>query len=622
MMKLEIVETTLRHLAELIATGRFEELETDTLEIKPVPANHGEWGQIHKSACAFLNTRGGIIVLGVREEGRGASRHYVFSGWKPHAEPNVKEIPSQFTDEHGHTLTLSDAFPPPMIKDFMSAQVAIVLVDELPADQKYAFYRGEAWRRLLTGDHKITASDLERQREFKEEAMQARELLPLTGMTVDDLDLEKLNEYISHLNRPQRIETLKTDLPSALPFLRRKCFVTESGVTTLGALVCGKHPQDYLGFRCQVHGYVDAPQEIARDKQDLADNILPLMESSLAYVLRNTQVGVSAQQGGRSRPQYPETLLRETINNALAHRDYSINRQVILAIEPGVHISIHNPGTFRKPLIVEWLDADPPVRRILPEAKPRNPKLADVLRVFRKWEGRGIGMATLVDLCLQNQTDLPYYRFGTDYVELYLCSGQLLDEQMERLFQSLDRYTEQKLSGTPLTNSQKLTLAYLIKSEWANEQLRYTILLTPDNNHFNEIRALESAGLVLKHPSSTPIHPVYVADRTLVRRDYTRELTEKFGADFSALDGLTKQALGVVYRSNTYSKTPGVSAKMASFSLWTSQGMSGDDIKAFDAFYRKVRRVFNKLEKAGFVKKSPNSQRTAYILDDSRNGSR
>jgi len=84
------------------------------------------------------------------------------------------------------------------------------------------------------------------------------------------------------------------------------------------------------------------------------------------------------------------------VNNALAHRDYSLDRQVILAIKPGKHIAIRNPGTFRKRLLIE-APADPiPMLRILPEAKPRNPKLADVLRVYRKWEGRGIGMATLV----------------------------------------------------------------------------------------------------------------------------------------------------------------------------------------------------------------------------------
>ncbi len=109
-------------------------------------------------------------------------------------------------------------------------------------------------------------------------------------------------------------------------------------------------------------------------------------------------------------------------------------------------------------------------------------------------------MATLVDVCLRNEMDLPHYRFHSEEVELFLCSGKLLDERMERLFQSFDGYIEGKLMGNPLSELQKLVLAYLIKSEWANEQLRYTILLTPDNNHFSELIGLEKAGLIAKPP--------------------------------------------------------------------------------------------------------------------------
>jgi ATP-dependent DNA helicase RecG len=271
-----------------------------------------------------------------------------------------------------------------------------------------------------------------------------------------------------------------------------------------------------------------------------------------------------------------------------------------LAIKPGLHIAIRNPGAFRRRLLIESLEQDVPLRRILPEAKPRNPKLADVLRVFRKWEGRGIGMATMVNLCLQNEIDLPYYRFGTDEVTLYVCTGRLLDDRMLRLFAAFDDYIGKKMHGGVLNRNQLLVLAYLIKSEWANSQIRYTILLSPDNNHFSELAALETCGLITKHSASTGMYPVYIVDRTLITKNYLPELRQQFGLKFDGLDDLHKQVLSIVYRHNHFSKKKLVSAKVASFSLWYERGEAGD-IEKFDAFYRKVRRVFNHLEKDGFV---------------------
>ena len=270
-------------------------------------------------------------------------------------------------------------------------------------------------------------------------------------------------------------------------------------------------------------------------------------------------------------------------------------------MKPGSHISVQNPGAFRAHVLIERPDDDITLRRILPEAKPRNPKLADALRVFRKWEGRGIGMATLVNLCLANEIDLPYYSLGTEEVRLYLCGGKLLDERMERLFRGFDQYVAEKLHGGVLSVEQKLVLSYLIKSEWANERVRYTVLLTPDNNHFSELLALERAGLISKHAASTATHPVYVAERTLVQRDYVPELRELFGARFDDLPPFLKEVLGVVYRFDHFSKVGAASAKEASFELWATQG-GIDDIKAFDAFYRKTRRAFNELDAGRFVR--------------------
>jgi len=182
------------------------------------------------------------------------------------------------------------------LRPLLGNRVAVVYVDELAADRKFVFLNGTAYRRLLTGDHRATEREVEAQEEFKEEAAHTKELQPVPGVGEADLDLTKLNEFIFHLNQPKPIKTLKPDIESARAFLERRCFVKDGAVTVLGALVCGQHPRDRLGFRAHVHGYVDVPNEITRDKQDFVDNVLQLMESSLGYLLRNIQVGTSAHR--------------------------------------------------------------------------------------------------------------------------------------------------------------------------------------------------------------------------------------------------------------------------------------------------------------------------------------
>ena len=163
-------------------------------------------------------------------------------------------------------------------------------------------------------------------------------------------------------------------------------------------LVCGNHIYDFIEGRCQVDCFVDSRLHVAQSKKVLKDNIIPLMESAFSFVINNIQVGVSYEKGGQELPEYPEQLIREVINNALAHRDYGVNRFVNFIIKPNQSIEVRNPGSFRQEQKI-FIDDGNKIRRIIPIAKARNPKLADILKVFDKWEGRGLGMASLTNAC-------------------------------------------------------------------------------------------------------------------------------------------------------------------------------------------------------------------------------
>jgi hypothetical protein len=221
-------------------------------------------------------------------------------------------------------------------------------------------------------------------------------------------------------------------------------------------------------------------------------------------------------------------------------------------------------------------------------------------------------MATLVDLALRNEIELPTYQLGQHDVTLVLRTGKLVDDAMERHFSSLDRFFLERLEGTPPTPSQKAVLAYLMKCEREHQRRRYTVLLSHSNNHSLELHRLKQAGLIVEHECSLPEYPVYVPCRTLMQTDYRRELRAQFGLRFDSLPPLHQQILSVVYRHGRYSTRTAVSAKATSLDLWAREGRP-NDILQFDRFYRQVRTAFNKLESAGLIRKVDGSR--GYVVN-------
>lgn len=588
-------------VADCIQNNYFRAVETEKVELKPTPPNLKGAATLLESICAFLNTNGGIIVLGIKEGQSGGKKYYELKGYLDDFEEPLKLLGKQFTDKDHNAFDVSEYIVGHEIREFLDKRVCIVYIDKLPDDLKFAFYDKKAYTRQLTGDHEIAADKIVAQEEFKEEVRNARELVPVKDATLDDINIDMLNEYIQLLNRQIRIESIKPSLNDAKAFLTRKRFIIGDKVTTLGMLVCGSHVKDFLGWRAQIDGFVDTPFEVAQDKKSLVSNVIPLMEAGLAYILKNIQVGVSAENGGSSKPEYPIQLLREIVNNAIAHRDYSINKYVNINIKPNEHIEIRNPGSFKKTLLIEMPDHEVPIRRIIPDSKPRNPKLADVLKVFDKWEGKARGMSNLVNDALDNKIDLPYYRVHSkDELSLFVRKGKLLDERMEFLFTAYDGYIKKRLNGRNITDEQKLVLSYFYKSELANRNERYSILLTKDNNHLSAINSLETSHLITKHPAGNELYTIFIIDRELFKPDFIDELRTLFGADFDALKVEARDILSCIYEFNQYSSEKFPNANMIGNTLWAKSGKAAV-LTGFEDFKRQVRYYVNQMEKRGII---------------------
>ena len=186
-----LIDKTLEILKSCIENNSSKEVETEKIELKDLSLG-SDWTELYKSACAFLNSNGGNIIIGVNENLK--TKKYKFTGFDYNNENKLKEIGKQFTDKLGNKKDLSIYFPDYEIRDFLGGKVAVIYVEKLPEDEKYIYYDKSAYKRKLTGDHKLTPIEIKAQEELKQELINTQELTIVPNTSIDLINIEKLNK--------------------------------------------------------------------------------------------------------------------------------------------------------------------------------------------------------------------------------------------------------------------------------------------------------------------------------------------------------------------------------------------------------------------------------------------
>ena len=119
------------------------------------------------------------------------------------------------------------------------------------------------------------------------------------------------------------------------------------------------------------------------------------------------------------KPTFEEETIREAINNAIIHRDYSEKGSVIITQSPK-EMKIESPGGLLEGVTIF---------NIVDETKPRNKLLSEVLSKCDFVESFGNG----VDLMIQNQLstgkNMPEYQKTTKYKVVLEIDGQVYDKE-------------------------------------------------------------------------------------------------------------------------------------------------------------------------------------------------
>lgn len=164
------------------------------------------------------------------------------------------------------------------------------------------------------------------------------------------------------------------------------------------------------------------------DFQTLEGSVIDLANRALDFVLRNIQKSiwlVPEKIQREERYDYPEEAIRETIVNAVAHRDYSSPSKVQVRIFDS-RIEIWNPGELPKGWTTETLKEEH-------ESIPKNPLLFRQLFWIRYVEDVGGGIIDMINWCKEFGLPEPEFKLtGTSFV-VTLRKSKLTEEYLREL---------------------------------------------------------------------------------------------------------------------------------------------------------------------------------------------
>lgn len=149
---MKIINDILQHIAYSIANDEYVWTDQEKVAIKDNSHIAGEWSDLFISVNAFLNTNGGAIIIGIKDD--EDNNKFIFNGFDARNESKLRTLVAEFTDVDGSPRDISDYIRFDVVS-FLSGEVVVVYIDPLPDDSKYLYYKGNAYQRLVSGDSKI-----------------------------------------------------------------------------------------------------------------------------------------------------------------------------------------------------------------------------------------------------------------------------------------------------------------------------------------------------------------------------------------------------------------------------------------------------------------------------------
>ena len=353
-------------------------------EFKSVARNGLDLKDLAREIVAFANGRGGQVFIGVEDDGT------------PTGVGTVKDADALMRQAVQACQTrVQPAIYCPVTKVEVEGKLLVIV--EVPASTPERPYQTD-------GCHHIRDANMMRvaTRDELLRLVQSRHIhydkMALDGTTRDDLDLDALDRFLREAYGTAAI-------PRRMQYLQSlQCLNPGGALTVAGVLLFTREPQRWL-MDARISAVRFPGRRISgdmADKREIGGNVFHQFDGAIAFLQQSLPSPARIERWQRVERGIPESVLREAVLNAIAHRDYRAASQIRIFVYED-RVEIINPGVLLDQLSLDSI-------RLGGISQRRNPALAAALARASRRENLGMGVPEMIGMMAERGLPEPEIR--------------------------------------------------------------------------------------------------------------------------------------------------------------------------------------------------------------------
>jgi ATP-dependent DNA helicase RecG len=413
-----------------------------------------------KHICAFSNSKGGTLFVGVDDKGTIVGIE--------NSKKLLEDIPNKAIQFLGVTIAID------VNKEGNKYYLAIFVN---PSPSPIAF-KGRYYIRSGSTVQELSGNDL--QHFILKKLGKSYDELPIESATINDIDALSVRKFIKMAIKINRLSVDAEEDELQTVLFNLKLIGENSKLKNAAILLFGKNTPHYfssVSFRIGKFGNNHHDLKF----HDVIEGNIFEMPEKVMEILKSKYLTMPIRYEGIKRIEeleYPEEALREAILNAIIHRDYT-----------GVHIQLSvyenkiilwNPGSLPSKINIDRLKEKHP-------SIPKNRLIADIFFKAGYIEAWGRGIHKIVTEFMNAKLPEPIFENYAGGVQVTL---------LKDLDKDLDRDLDKDLDKGVLTNNQIQILKEIEKNKDITQMELSRIIGINDKNIRNNIKKLKDLGLI------------------------------------------------------------------------------------------------------------------------------